>query len=392
VLKNTLLQPGHILETIQASILRESSVQVKEVYYPLNNGFYDIRCGKIDLKLGEEKFGLYDIEVIPKYSKEEFGKVFGKQTDRFDVLIDKFEVIGLDLAKLLLENKIELAKIVVTGADINIYRDKNITFDTTNFPLLPHQALGRVTEYINVGKVEVIKSKLLYEELVPGAKVVGKVPITEMYATIYNITNSAEVIAKNGPMKWDAQGNLFDKALLTLEVDFPKDLSESSFTFSGGLAEMDMTAFNIYTKPNLKVEINEGKINGLTFSVDAGEIYSTGTMTMLYKGIKIKVLKEFTEESEKKMGFVSSLANMVIKSNNPPKKGDKPAASAEIFFVQDKNKAIINYMVKSLINGMEGSLVPAAGMTKEKYEKRKVKEVKKEGHQQKKRCTPAEKG
>jgi hypothetical protein len=132
------------------------------------------------------------------------------------------------------------------------------------------------------------------------------------------------------------------------------------------------------------LEIKEGKINSMVYSADAGSDYSTGSMTMAYEGVKIEVLKELTEDHEKKKGFLSSLANMVIRSNNPHKKSDGPAEPAEIFFVPDKHKAIINYMVKSLINGIIGSLVPAAAPTLEKHEKAEEKEHKKDERKTKK--------
>jgi len=383
-LAGVVIRPGHIIETILQEKFDDASVQVKDIYYPLENGFYDIRCGKVDLKLMEDGIDLYDIAVVPKYSKAEFGKAFGKQTDRLDITIDKLEIIKISINKLLLENKITISKIVVSGANADLYRDKNIPFDTTKYPPLPNQMLGQMKQYIDIGKIEIKKSKLVYEEFVPKATVVGKVPITNMYGTIYNVTNSTELIRKNGPMKWDARGMLFDEALLTLIVDFPADLDAFCFTFHGGLEEINMTAFNLYTKPNLHLEIKEGIIDSMAYNANAGSDYSTGSMTMAYNGVRIEVLKDFTEENEKKKGFLSSLANMVIRSNNPHKKSEGPAEPAEIFFVPDKHKAIINYMVKSLINGIIGSLVPVAGETLEKYEKSEEKEHKKEEKKEKK--------
>jgi hypothetical protein len=384
LLTNTVLHPGHLIETLLRKSFDKLLIQVKDIYYPLNNGFYDIRCGELDIKLKEDAIGLHNVQVIPKYSKVEFGKAFGKQTDRFDIIVNKLDLVGIGIDELLLENKIEISKIVLTGVDVNIYRDKNIPFDTTKFPPLPHQALGKIKEYIDIGKVELKKSKLLYEELLPDAEVAGRVPISNLYGTIYNVTNSVEVIKKNGPMQWELQGNLFDAGLLSLIVVFPKDMTESSFTFRGGLTEMEMAVFNEYTRQNLHLEITRGRIDSMIYRVNAGSDYSTGVMTMAYKDLKLKVLKKLTEESEKKRGFLSSLANMVVHSNNPHKKSEGPPVSSEIFFVPDKHKAIINYMVKSLINGMIGSFVPAAGPSLEKYEKKQTKVVKKEEHQEKK--------
>jgi len=292
--------------------------------------------------------------------------------------VEEIEVVDLDIGKLLLDDGVEISKIVLSGIDANIYRDKNIPFDYSKFPKLPHQALGQIKTYLNIGKVEIRKSVLLYEQLSEGAEIVGGVPIKDLYATIYNVTNNRNVIATNGPMKWDVQLKLFDVGELSLAVDFPKDLNENSFSFSGKMGEMDMLAFNQITVPTERLKVKKGTIKSMEFNAVANNDISSGTLVMNYSDLKIEVLKEYKEEEQKRLGLVSSLANTVIRSFNPGRKGNKEPEQAEIFFERDKNKGIINYLVKSLISGIKGSIIPGFGMTLEKYEKQQEKETKKE--------------
>ena len=377
-IKNILLQPGNLLKAILTKSFDESSIQIKDLSYPLAGGFYDIHLGEIDVVVEDDGITLHDFALIPKYSKKEFGKAFGKQTDRFDVKVEEIEVVDLDIGKLLLDDGVEISKIVLSGIDANIYRDKNIPFDYSKFPKLPHQALGQIKTYLNIGKVEIRKSVLLYEQLSEGAEIVGGVPIKDLYATIYNVTNNRNVIATNGPMKWDVQLKLFDVGELSLAVDFPKDLIENSFSFSGKMGEMDMLAFNQITVPTERLKVKKGTIKSMEFNAVANNDISSGTLVMNYSDLKIEVLKEYKEEEQKRLGLVSSLANTVIRSFNPGRKGNKEPEQAEIFFERDKNKGIINYLVKSLISGIKGSIIPGFGMTLEKYEKQQEKETKKE--------------
>ena len=387
-IKNILLQPGHLVKTILNRSFDESLIQIQDLHYPLAGGFYDIQLGEIDVVFEDGGLTLHDFALIPKYSKEEFGKEFGKQTDRFDVKVKKIEVVDLNIGKLLLEDGIEISKITLSGIDANIYRDKNIPFDFSKFPKFPHQSLGQIKGYLDIGVVKIEKSKLLYEELATGSDTPGTVPISDMYASIYNVTNSKGVINNNGPLKWDMQAKLFDVGGLSLIVDFPKDFNENSFSFSGKKGEMDMLAFNQITVPNEHLKIEKGTIKSMEFSARANNDFSTGSMVMNYSDLKIDILKGDKKEKQKKLGLVSSLANVVIRSFNPGRKGDKEPEPAEIFFERDKNKSIFNYLAKSLISGIKGSIIPGFGMTLEKYEKQKEKEAgketKKEGRKQKK--------
>jgi len=384
-LDDVLLKTDSIKNTLLKPTFKNSNIQVKDVYYPLPNGFYDIRLGKLELKIEQHKLKLYDFQLIPKYDKEAFGKAFGWQTDRFDVKVKKIEVVDVNIRKLLEENAVEIAKIVVTGVDADIYRDKNIPRDYSKFPKFPHQALGDVKTDLNIGKVEIKKSKLVYEELAPKASVAGKVPISNLYATIYNVTNNPEVIAKNGPLKWDVMGDFFDAGKLSVVIDFSEDLNKPAFIFSGKLGKMDMTAFNQMIKPNAHLEITSGKLRSLEFNAVANDDYSSGNLLMIYDDLKMEILKEFTDEGEKTSGFINALANAVVKSGNPGKNSDKAPKSAEIFFERNKNKAIFNYLAQSLINGVKATLIPKLAMTKEKWERQKQKEANKNERQQQKK-------
>ena len=382
-IKNIFLKPGNLLKTILSKSFDESSIQIKDLHYPLAGGFYDIHLGGIDFVIEDGGVTLNDFALIPKYSKIEFGKAFGKQTDRFDLKVKKIEIVDLDIEKLLLEDGIKISKIIVSGIDANIYRDKNIPFDFSKFPKFPHQSLGQAKGYINIGVVKIKKSKLLYEELASGSDIPGTVPISGLYASIYNVTNSKSVINNNGPLKWDVQAKLFDVGELSLIVDFPKDFNESSFSFSGKMGEMDMTVFNQITVPNEHLKIEKGTIKSMEFSARANNDFSSGSMVMNYSDLKIDVLKGYKKDEQKKLGLVSSLANTMIRSFNPGRKGDKEPESAEIFFERDKNKGIINYLVKSLISGIKGSMIPGLGMTLEKFEKKQKKETRKETKKEK---------
>jgi len=181
------------------------------------------------------------------------------------------------------------------------------------------------------------------------------------------------------------QAKVFNKGDLVLNIDVPEDLNSANFSFSGRIGPMDMRAFNSITELNVHVNIENGTLDSLVFRADANEEYARGQLMMVYDNLKIKVLKK--DDEKKKMteiGLLSWLGNQVVKGFNPAdnKPNDKPLV-AEIFVERDKNKSVFNYIVKSFISGIKGSLVPGIGKTYQKYQKQKAKEQRKEQKQQK---------
>ncbi|OQX74249.1 MAG: hypothetical protein B6D64_13070, partial [Bacteroidetes bacterium 4484_276] len=65
-IKNILLQPGNLLKAILSKSFDESLIQIKDLSYPLADGFYDIHLGKVDVVVEDGGITLHDFALIPK--------------------------------------------------------------------------------------------------------------------------------------------------------------------------------------------------------------------------------------------------------------------------------------------------------------------------------------
>lgn len=376
------LRPAHLMEALLQKKYKTAVLELGGLEYEMENGFYDLQLGTFSWKLHEDLFTLSDFELIPQYDTMEFGRKFGRQTDRMDLAVKKIEIHDLNLERLLENGGIETALVRITGPDLRIFRDKNVPLDRTRYPKLPHQAVGSLDRYLKIDKIEVREAHIRYKERARVAEKAGVVPIENLYASIYNVTNDPEVIRKSGPMKWDVQGVFFHEGNLKVEVNFPADLQQESFTFSGSMGAMDMTAFNSITVTNEHIRIEEGHIDSMEFNADADRDYSTGTMVLNYDDLKLAFLKDEAKAGNEELGLLSSLANVVIRSFNPAKNSNNQAEPAEIFFERDKNKSIFNYMAKSMISGIKSTIIPGFNMTEDKYKRQQERQDKKDARQE----------
>lgn len=384
LLSEVLVDPEKPLNTILNKTYGSSTFEVGSVSFKNEKGFYDFELGGVALNLAENSLNINGLKLIPKYTKAQFAKKFGKQTDRFDVKVQSINIHGFDINRYLLSGGIKLQSVNVEGLNLEIHRDKNVPFDMTKFPKMPWQSLAQVKNYLQIDSVVVNNSSILYEELAEGRPEAGKVPIGSVNILVLNVSNDSVFIARNGPMTVQMKAKIFNQGDLLLNIDVPEDLTSSDFSFSGRVGEMDMRAFNSITELNVHVNIEKGTLDSLVFWANANDIYASGQLTMVYDSLKINVLKK--EEGTKKLsevGLLSWLGNQVVKSFNPSRgKPDEKPIVAEIFVERDKNKSVFNYLVKAFISGIKGSLVPGIGQSLKKYEKQKAKEAKKEQREQ----------
>lgn len=378
LLSDVQIDPEKPLQTILEKKYGSSWFEVGAVYFKNEKGFYDFNIGGIVLNLAENSLEIANLQLTPKYDKSKFGHKYGKQTDRFDVKAGSIKMRGFDINRYLLSGGIALQAVKVNGMELEIHRDKNVPADLTRFPKLPWQMLAQVKNYIAIDTIEVRNSTIRYEELAPEQPEAGKVPLSDVNISVYNVSNDSAYIAQHGAMMVQISANVFNQGDLLLNIDVPDDLTSGDFSFNGRIGQMDMKAFNSMTELNALVNIENGTLDSLVFWANANENYASGQLIMVYDNLKFNVLKKDNEKRNlSEMGLLSWLANRVVKSFNPSrnKPNEKPKI-AEIFVEKDKNKSVFNYIVKSVISGLKGSLVPGIGKTLKKYEKQKLKEQK----------------
>ncbi len=376
-IQNLEYSKGQDLKSLISRTIEKTTVGIAGVSFYPDGGFYAIKVGELQNHDGYKNIVLSDIKVMPRYSKSEFGKKFGRQTDRMDVQLASLEIQDFDLEKFVLKNEIVISNIILSNLSLNAYRDKNIPLDESSYPKLPQQALAALKMGLAVDKIEVKDSQVLYEQLSAGATEVGKVPIGGVYATITHVSNISDYIAKNGSMRWDLQGNMFDAGQLKLLVSFPQNIQQADFSFSGSVGAMDMTAFNQLLVNAENIEIKQGLIQSLTFEAKANQDFAEGTLLMRYDSLKIGGLANVRDREKEELGLLAALANAVIRQFNPPAKSTEEPKVSEIFFERDKNKGIFNYLIKSLVSGIKATILPNIVSPRKQYERGQAREERK---------------
>jgi hypothetical protein len=357
------------------------NVSLGDITYPTSDGFYMIKLAGLDLKTKVSEISASGFDLVPQYDKQEFGKKFGRQTDRFDLKIKNIGIEKIDFQKLLNDNQLWIEQIKIGDVHFDIYRDKNIARDLSVFPKLPHQVLAGLDMGVNVEKIMISSAHIIYQEVADGETEPGVVMISNGRAEVLNALNIASAQHVEKIMQWKINGDLYDQGTFDVAVGFSADHESGEFSFSGRVDEMDMDAFNQILVPNEYIRIDDGKIVSNQFQVDAGADYSTGTMNFQYEDLKVVFLKEKKNHEMKDRSFYSALANTGLRFLNLDQQ-ETPADTAYIYFERDKNKSIFNYMVKSLLSGVKATVIPGQNLTPEKRLKKQEREERRQKRRQ----------
>ena len=122
---------------------------------------------------------------------------------------------------------------------------------------------------------------------------------------------------------------------------------------------MNMGNLNTATMPFAMVKITDGNIKSFDFNITANSKISKGRVTLLYNGLKVKLLTPDTAFNGFSSKLIESLyANIfIIKHNNPDYDGEAPR-TFYVDYVRPKSSPFFKTIWNTLLTGIK----PSAGL------------------------------
>jgi hypothetical protein len=265
--------------------------------------------------------------------------------------------------------------------DLEIFRDKNYPANTIKFPKLPQQQIREIKQALEIEKISIDKSHVIYLEKIPDEKKAGRIEFKDLSAEISHFGNTKNW-QQNEELKINAQTKIYGETPVYIQMNFP--LGSNTFYVSGQVKESSMHVYNKIITPNVDIEIEDGSINKLDFSFKANNKNATGEMTFLYDDLEIKILKEKETGEVKGRKFINFLVNnLVLPKENPNKKGEE--YHGVIDFERDPHKGFFNYLWKSVFSGIKDTFLKDNKEIQEyTIEKEEAKQAKKDLRKQRK--------
>ena len=169
---------------------------------------------------------------------------------------------------------------------------------------------------INIKKLIVKDSYVAYKERGAISEKTGVVFFKNVNGTVNNVTNIKSAIALNNIMTVNATASFLGVSTIQTNWQLPLNTTTGAFTISGTGGSYNATALNQFSEPLGMVAIKKGTFNKLTFNLTGNNLMAKGSSTLLYKDLKLTVLKPDSAATKKKV-LVSFLANFLVINNNP---------------------------------------------------------------------------
>jgi len=294
-------------------------------------------------------FSLDSFSMIPTLSKDSF---IAKQLFRKDYFSFKSGAVSIgpvDITTFIKDKTLNIGTASMDKFFFTDYKDKQLPFNAGIIKPLPVNLLKKIPQLLSVDTVLLSNANVEYTEFNEKTKEAGTIPVKRMTVKLLNVKNYN--IKPNDSLSIQANGYLMDTAWIRLRVKESYTDSLGGFLMTLRMKPADLTILNPAIIPLASVKIESGFLDTLSMRAVGREYLSLGEMQMYYHDLKIRILKNGMEAKKTFLTrIITFLANsFVVKKNNKSRTGN-------VFYIRDRDKSAINYLIKIAMSGMASSV------------------------------------
>jgi hypothetical protein len=268
------------------------------------------------------------------------------QTDYIQLNTGPIRAGPFDIDGYLNDSIIRIGELRIDDLNFTDYRDNRLPFRAGIIKPLFVPRILSIPIKLSIDSVYFQNANAVYSEVNPKTNQTGVVPVTRMTIRLFPVRNFG--LSPTDSLRVQANGYLMDSMWLRLRLRESYTDSLYGFLLTLRMRGNDFRLLNPVLTPLVSAKLKSGWLDTLSMRVAGGEYMAFGEMDMRYHDLKIQVLKN---GSEKKGAFLSFLANTFLVKNKNEKR------ISNVFYIRNREKSSMNYLVKILLSGVQNSVM-----------------------------------
>lgn len=342
---------------LKTFVLDDINFSTRNFHIPINNGFYTLQAEAIDLKRKAQSLVIEKLHLVPAYPKNEFAYHHPTHKDWFDVGVGHISLKGIDFERYISNDVFHAKDLLVKDVELLNFKNQQIEIQHNIMPMI-YEGLQKLPVKFAIDTANVENFKVVYEELPKNGTTSGVIFFTNMNGRLSGLTNIPS--RPEQYIKLDADGRLMGTGYFTATWMLPVDSLNDHFHLKAHLTKFNLKDLNQLITPMAPAKVEDGHIKSLTFNTDASTKGATIEMRMLYNDLTVSILRNKDGELTTNT-LVSTIANKVIKTNNPDKPSKRPR-HVHLAIERDAYHSTFNYLWQIL----QPAVVESVGFSQKK--------------------------
>jgi hypothetical protein len=323
------------------------------------NGLYSYTIKSLKLSTLKSQLNITGLTLRPADTGVFFTQ---SHKDRFMFRLDSAQLNNFDFLNYHKYRILKASALMLANGSLQVFANPNHSkIKKDKIRSFPHVALNSLSADLKIDTVLFKRISITYNEFNVNSKKTGTLTFNKTSGRVLNLSNNKDALKKNNITSIQISTYFMNRGKFDVALNFNLTDKNNSFTYKGNLGPMNLNAINPASEPLGMFKVNSGILTQFTFDINADRNGSTGKVELLYKDIKIALLKADTIRDKLKKKLVASLyANIfIIKHNNPDNIGGQPRI-AYVSYTRAPETAFFKSIWQTLLSGIK----PAVGFDK----------------------------
>ena len=342
-------------DTLSIRLLKRVDFKADGFQTVSKDSMYTYKLKGVDYKCKPGQLAVKELVIHPNYSKKRFAELHRFVTDRMDGRFSNIVAGGFSVEDFFKSNRLGTSGIEIGSLNLIVFHDNRKEKLHVVKPVF-QQMMYLCPVSLNLDSIHVKNGDITYIERVPQANHEGSISFNKIHATLYNVTNDTKYKKRNASLILKGTALLMGKGKFNVLLDAKLFDRLNTFTVKARLSHMPASSLNPLLSNNVFMKINSGEIESMNFFFTANDLKAKGSMTLLYRHLKIALMNKETDKSNALNDqFISMVLNSKIMDSNPLP--GKKVRVGNIEYDRDPEKFLFNYCVKSILSGIQTSIL-----------------------------------
>ena len=146
---------------------------------------------------------------------------------------------------------------------------------------------------------------------------------------------------------------MFGEGDLTATIRYPLLSKTLDFDVEASLGSMSLMPANLFATSTTGVEVERGRLDGLSVVLASRAGKATGQVDMRYRDLDFRIIDRNTGKEMAWHSVLGFVGNVALRSSNPGKPGGEPRIGSIDYTCGDDDIVFFEYFVKSLVSGLK---------------------------------------
>jgi hypothetical protein len=327
---------------------KDITTDLKNYSSKSGDGLYTFKVKSVKLSTQTKKLTITGLDLKPIDRAVFFQK---SKKDRFTLHLENITLNNFDYITYQKSQSIDVKKLVIDKGSFAVFSNYNGPLQTTDrLVTFPHWAIRHaIKATLNIDTLDLKRMNFMYSQLNKTSKKFGHLKFDNINGRFRNLTNRKDLLKQNNLATANLTSYFMGKAKFDVHFVFNLNDAAYNYAYKGHLAPMNMADVNPVLMPLSMVKITSGKVVSFDFNVHSTQKLSKGTVSFLYKDLKVDVLRpDYTKKT-----LISALANTVILKHDNPDDGDKTPRLANVVYIRPANFPFFKTAWHVLLNGIK---------------------------------------